>query len=251
MISTALRIGASGLRSSCASMARNSSLRRSASFSAASTRARSAISPAARVGAARARLLARCSDSFSASSSRVFSACSVGVGQLEPRVGLGEAAVQRLQLAALADTARPAPRPCCAGSPAPPAPTRSRPRRACSPCRRSSSVTCTPVTKMIGVFSKRGCWWIRLAVSKPSMPGMLTSSRTTANSSLHQLLERLDARARAHQVLAEPLEDRLVGQQPRRLVVDQQDVDLARPSSMRAAFAAPQRCSHMRTSDSS
>ena len=48
---------------------------------------------------------------------------------------------------------------------------------------RSMSVTLTAVTKMIGVFSKRGCWWIMLAVSKPSMPGMFTSSRMSANSS--------------------------------------------------------------------
>ena len=34
------------------------------------------------------------------------------------------------------------------------------------------SVTLTAVTKMIGTRSNRGCWWIRLAVSKPSMPGM-------------------------------------------------------------------------------
>ncbi len=42
---------------------------------------------------------------------------------------------------------------------------------------------CTPVTKMIGVRSKRGCSWMRRAVSKPSISGMLTSSSTTANSS--------------------------------------------------------------------
>ncbi len=40
MICTALRMGASGLRSSCASVARNSSLRRSASRSVASVRLR-------------------------------------------------------------------------------------------------------------------------------------------------------------------------------------------------------------------
>src|SRR5215471_14074830 len=36
---------------------------------------------------------------------------------------------------------------------------------------------------MIGVFSKRGCWWISAAVSNPSMSGIETSSRITANSS--------------------------------------------------------------------
>src|SRR5579859_5531187 len=43
-------------------------------------------------------------------------------------------------------------------------------------------VTCTAVTKMIGVFSKRGCWWMRAAVSKPFIVGMFTSRRMAAKS---------------------------------------------------------------------
>ena len=44
-------------------------------------------------------------------------------------------------------------------------------------------MTWNAVTKMIGVRSQRGCWWISVAVSNPSIPGMLTSSRMTAKSS--------------------------------------------------------------------
>ena len=40
------------------------------------------------------------------------------------------------------------------------------------------------MTKMIGVCSLRGRWRIKDAVSKPSMPGMETSMRMTAQSSL-------------------------------------------------------------------
>ena len=78
---------------------------------------------------------------------------------------------------------------------------------------------------------------------------------------LHQARERLHARARADEVLAELAQDRFVGQQPRRLVVDQQDVDLVRAwrgsralssaLSCETVMQCVQRCSHIRTSDSS
>ena len=60
---------------------------------------------------------------------------------------------------------------------------------------------------MIGVCAERLYWRISLAVSKPSMSGMLTSSRIAANSVLEDLLQRLGARADADQVVAEVLED--------------------------------------------
>jgi hypothetical protein len=42
---------------------------------------------------------------------------------------------------------------------------------------------------------------------------------------VHQALERLDARRCRHQPVAERAEDRLVGDEPRGLVIHQQDVD--------------------------
>ena len=62
-----------------------------------------------------------------------------------------------------------------------------------------------------------------------------------------QLLERLVGRARLDQVLAKLGKDHLVAQQLGRLVVDQQDVDRL----ARAHGRCPQRCSHMRSADSS
>ena len=44
---------------------------------------------------------------------------------------------------------------------------------------------------------------------------------------VHQLLERLAPGMRKHQVLAKIAEHGLIGQQPRRLIIYQQDVDLA------------------------
>ena len=79
---------------------------------------------------------------------------------------------------------------------------------------------------MIAVCSKRGCSRIIAASSKPSSSGMQTSTRTTATSFLQQLLERLARRVGPDQVLAELPQDHLVAQQLRRLVVDQQNVDL-------------------------
>ena len=78
---------------------------------------------------------------------------------------------------------------------------------------------------MIGVFSKRGCWWISAAVSKPSMPGMFTSSRIAAKSMSMSRCKRLGAAPRVHEVLPEHGQDRVVAQQPRRLIVHEQDVD--------------------------
>ena len=63
--------------------------------------------------------------------------------------------------------------------------------------RPSASRRRTAVTKMIGVCAERLYWRISAAVSKPSMSGMLTSSRITANSCLQDSLQRLAARARA------------------------------------------------------
>jgi hypothetical protein len=74
---------------------------------------------------------------------------------------------------------------------------------------------------------------------------------------LHQARERFDAGAHADQILAELAEDRFVRQQARRLVVDQQDVDLVTLFFVRPLHHPlpqsdePQRCSHIRTSDSS
>ena len=42
---------------------------------------------------------------------------------------------------------------------------------------------------------------------------------------LHQQLERFESGARGHEVLSEPAEDGFVGQQPRGLIVDQQNID--------------------------
>ena len=157
-ISTAVRIGGSGLRSSCASSARNSSLRRSASGSASSCR----------------RSRSRCSRSWPivASSSRG----ALGDAPLELAVEpleLRRLAIQLDEDADLGaqDLGHDRHRDVV---------DRARLR---SPCRRSMSVRCTAETKMIAVFWNRGCWRIIAASSKPSSSGMLTSISTTATSS--------------------------------------------------------------------
>ena len=80
-------------------------------------------------------------------------------------------------------------------------------------------------TKMIAVCWKRGCSRIIAASSKPSSSGMQTSISTTATSVFSRVLQRLPCGRRLDQVLAELRQDRLVGEQLRRLIVDEQDVD--------------------------
>jgi CheY-like chemotaxis protein len=60
---------------------------------------------------------------------------------------------------------------------------------------------------------------------------------------LHQVLERLRARARFDEILGERREDRPVGEQARRLVVDEQDVD---GIDLGAGKSVCHRCSHCR-----
>ena len=103
---------------------------------------------------------------------------------------------------------------------------------------------------MIAVGWKRGCWRIIAASSKPSRSGMQTSTRTTA-------IVVLAAAARAPRcaelalISFSPSSPRidLVAEELRRLVVDQQDVDLIVGCSRRLLPA--QRCSHIRSADSS
>ncbi len=102
MSCTALWIGASGLRSSCASIARNSSLSRSASLSCCSARARSRISPcSARLASSRPDTASR-SDALRLSSSRVFSACRLGCAARAGRWPRARLLIELLQLAPLA-----------------------------------------------------------------------------------------------------------------------------------------------------
>ena len=61
---------------------------------------------------------------------------------------------------------------------------------------------------------------------------------------LHEPLERFKPGAGRDQVLAQVLENGLVRQQARRLIIDQQDVHLR-------ANLGVHRCNHIRTSDSS
>ena len=73
---------------------------------------------------------------------------------------------------------------------------------------------------------------------------MQTSIRITATSVFRSCSSASRAGASLDQVFAQIAQDDLVAQQLRRLVVDQQDVDLLRPSRHNACLA--QRCSHMR-----
>ena len=83
---------------------------------------------------------------------------------------------------------------------------------------------------MIGVCAERLYWRISAAVSKPSMSGMLTSSRITANSCFSTSRQRLAARAHADDALPEVLEDGPEDEQLLRQVVDDQDARaFARP----------------------
>ena len=67
---------------------------------------------------------------------------------------------------------------------------------------------------------------------------------------LQQVLQRLAGRVGGDQGVAEPAEDGLVGQQLRRLVVDQQDVD-AIDAGGRGGHRGAYLCSHMRSTESS
>ena len=66
---------------------------------------------------------------------------------------------------------------------------------------------------------------IRLAVSKPSMSGMWTSSRIAANSSFSRRRKRLARRAHAHHLQAGLLEHGLERHQVLPRVVDDEDAD--------------------------
>ena len=76
---------------------------------------------------------------------------------------------------------------------------------------------------------------------------MQTSTRMTATSFLSRIFQRLAAGGRHDQILAELLQDDLIGEQLRRLIVDQKDIDLFVVHHR----AADQRCSHMRMASSS
>ena len=79
---------------------------------------------------------------------------------------------------------------------------------------------------MIGVCRVRSRCRIRSAVSKPSMPGIWTSIRISAKSSLEQPAQRLDAGAGPDEVLAQLAQRRLEDEEVAGRVVDHEDVDL-------------------------
>ncbi len=99
---TALRIGASGLRSSCASIARNSSLLRSASRSACSALVRSMTSLCSARLARASSSLASSSVAFNSCSWRFLSACSVMLAWARRSLLCASVAIQLAQLTALA-----------------------------------------------------------------------------------------------------------------------------------------------------
>ena len=79
---------------------------------------------------------------------------------------------------------------------------------------------------MIGVCRVRSRCRIRSATSKPSMPGIWTSIRISANSSLEQPAQRLDAGAGPDEVLAQVAQRRLEDEEVAGRVVDHENVDL-------------------------
>ena len=81
------------------------------------------------------------------------------------------------------------------------------------------------VTKMMGTCCRRGRCRIIAAVSKPSMSGMLTSSRITAKSRCQQLPKRFGAGPHADHVLAEIGEQGAHGDQLGSPIVDDEDID--------------------------
>jgi hypothetical protein len=76
---------------------------------------------------------------------------------------------------------------------------------------------------MIGVCAERLYWRISPAVSKPSMSGMLTSSRITANSRCRISFSASLPEPHADDLVAEVLEDGAEDEQLLRQVVDDQD----------------------------
>ena len=78
---------------------------------------------------------------------------------------------------------------------------------------------------MIGVCRVRSRCRIRSATSKPSMPGIWTSIRISAKSSVEQPAQRLDAGAGPDEVLAQLAQRRLQDEEVVRRVVDHEDVD--------------------------
>ena len=79
------------------------------------------------------------------------------------------------------------------------------------------------VRKMIGMSRVRSRRLMCAAVSKPSMPGIWTSSRITAKSSASSALSASSPGRGADQRLVERAEDRLEREQVLRPVVDEQD----------------------------
>ncbi len=103
-------------------------------------------------------------------------------------------------------------------------------------------------TKMIAVVWKRG--WLadhRRQLEAVEL-GHDDVDEDDGDVLLEQVLERLPPGTRHDQRLAELAQDRLVAQQLRRLIVDQQDVDGFVGAHARES---DQRCSHMRNADSS
>ena len=86
------------------------------------------------------------------------------------------------------------------------------------------------------------------AVSNPSMPGMLTSSRTTANSLLQEAAQRLAPRRRRQDVLVQVGQDGREREQLAGVVVDHEDVDAVARLAVR--LGRVQRHSHARSTDS-
>ena len=98
----------------------------------------------------------------------------------------------------------------------------------------------TAVRKMIGVVRLRSRPRMNFAVSKPSIPGIWTSSRTTAKSSSSSALSASSPDPAAPQVDLQRLEHRRQREQVLRAVVDEQD-------ARRVVY----RCSHTRMRESS
>lgn len=80
--------------------------------------------------------------------------------------------------------------------------------------------------KIIAVFWKRGCSRIIAASSKPSSFGHADVDQDHRDLGLEQHLQSLATGRGDHEVLAEILQDHLIGEQLGRLVVDEEDVDL-------------------------
>ena len=112
---------------------------------------------------------------------------------------------------------------------------------------------------MIAVRRKRGCSRIIVASSNPSRSGMHTSRSTSGEVGLEQVFERLTGRVGHDQVGIEPVQNRRIAQEFRRLVVDDQDVRVFHRRAVCARVYGldmivldfAYRCSHIRSADSS